>query len=51
MKNSEKVILLDAITTMKSINFVPKLDIGPFNLIDNEKKIERSITQVVKKSH
>ncbi len=50
MRNADKVLLLDAITTMKSINFVNKLEIGPYNLIDNKKKVDRSIITVKKKS-
>ena len=48
---ADKVILLDAITTLKTINFVNTLNIGPYNLIDNEKAFTRSVVRLTKEKN
>lgn len=46
--DAKKILLLDAITTCKTINFVNNMNIGTYNLISNEKSMERSIIRLTK---
>lgn len=47
MIEAKKVILMDAITTRKTIEFVNNLEIGPFELINNKRKITRNLSSIV----
>lgn len=46
-----KLFLLDAITTTKTVNFVNRMGFNEFNIISNEKSIERSIVRLKKNKH
>ena len=49
LQKCDKLFLLDAITTMKTVNFVNSMGLTEFNIIDNVKTIERNIIRLKKK--
>ena len=44
--NSKKVILMDAITTKKTITFIDKLNIAPYEFVNNKRENIREIIRV-----
>lgn len=42
INDAQKVFIMDAITTLKTINFLKYLGVNDFNLVDNERTIERT---------